>query len=91
MPLAGGEFCGNATMSAATLFCIRRGLEKAAVSVCAVGSCCAIYETVVFIKKSKIFPHAEKGSVKGIFLSPAPMVYAAVMLALALLVNFSRI
>lgn len=61
------------------------------VSVCAVGSCCAIYETVVFIKKSKIFPHAEKGSVKGIFLSPAPIVYAAVMLALALLVNFSRI
>lgn len=61
------------------------------VSVCAVGSCCAIYETVVFIKKSKTFPHAEKGSVKGIFLSPAPMVYAVVMLALALLVNFSRI
>lgn len=36
--MAGGEFCGNATMSAATLFCIRRGLEKAAVSVCAVGA-----------------------------------------------------
>ena len=36
--MAGGEFCGNATMSAAALFCMKNGLTEASVRVRASGA-----------------------------------------------------